>query len=201
MFDSVKIDYRHACAVEPGLLITGIFRRIRVFFRVLFCSYGLQVVISYRFYRWTSSYRGRANALVRYLLGAIALLLHKLLGVMYDINISLDADIEPGLYIGHFGGIHIGRCTIGRWCNINQQVAIGENNVNEINSQITIGDNVWVGAHSTIRSGVTIGNGVTISVGTPVSKDIPSNALVAGASCRILQKEYDNSVLLGLWGK
>lgn len=200
MFEAIKIDYRHACAVEPSLFI-GDLREISVFFRVLFCSYGLQVVVSYRFCRWTSSYRGRAKILVRYLLGAIALTLHKLLEAMYDIHISLDADIEPGLYIGHFGGIHIGPCTLGRWCNINQQVTVGERSFNEMNSHITIGDNVWVGAHSTIGAGVTIGSGVTVSVGTHVSKDIPSNALVAGASCRVLQKEYDNSLLLGLWGK
>lgn len=202
MFDSIKSDYRHACAVEPALLITGMFRKMRIFIRVIFCSYGLQVVISYRFCCWTSSYRGHANVLVRYLLRAIALLLHKLLGTMYNIHISPEADIKPGFYIGHFGGIYIGRCTIGHWCNINQQVVIGEGiDSSQKNMQVTIGDHVWVGAHSIIGSGVTIGNGVTISVGTPVSKDLPSNVLVAGASCRILQKEYDNSVLLGLWGK
>lgn len=201
MFEFIKNDYRHTCSIESSLSSIGLFKGIKRFFRLFFHSYGLQVIISYRFYRWVSNYNGRANILVRYLLRPIAFLQHKVLGFMYDIHISPQADIGWGFYIGHFGGIYIGCCTIGRWCNVNQQVTIGESGVCQKNMQVIIGDHVWVGAHSKIEPGIIIGNGATISVGTPVVKDIPPFSLVAGSSCRVLQQNYDNSFLLGLAGK
>ena len=198
MIESIKVDYHHACLIDSGLSVAGSFGRVRMFYRVFFYSYGLQLMVSYRFCRWTSSCRGSAAVVARYLLRPVALLFHNLLECMYDIHISPSADIAPGLYVGHFGGIRIGPCTIGNWCNVNQQVIIGQDDyVGQENSQISIGDRVWIGAHSKVKPGVTIGNGTTISVGTVVSKDIPDSALVGGASCRVVNKNYDNSLLLG----
>ncbi|SFG22457.1 acyltransferase [Streptococcus equinus] len=54
-----------------------------------------------------------------------------------------------------------------------------KNNIeNFIKSEITIGDNVWVGANSIILKGVEIGNDVVIGAGTIVKCDIPSGSLV-----------------------
>lgn len=189
----------HASVIDTDLLMKGSFPRLRTFLKIFLKSYGLQVIISYRFCRWTSSYQGLFTVIVKTLLRTVAFLLHKLLERMYDIHISLHADIAPGLYIGHFGGIRIGSCAIGYWCNINHQILIGQGeDTDHMNTQIFIGDRVWIGAHSKIDNGVTIGNGATVSVGTFASKDIPPSALVAGSPCRVLQKDYDNSLLLGL---
>ena len=45
---------------------------------------------------------------------------------------------------------------------------------------IFIGNDVWIGGHSTILPGVTIGDGAVIAAGSVVTKDVPSNTLVAG---------------------
>lgn len=45
---------------------------------------------------------------------------------------------------------------------------------------IEIGNDVWIGGHSTILPGVTIGNGAVIAAGSVVTKDVKAMTLVAG---------------------
>lgn len=54
---------------------------------------------------------------------------------------------------------------------------------------ITIGSNVWVGAHSVILPGVSIGDNVIVAAGSIVSKDIPSNSVAMGNPCRIVKSK------------
>ena len=50
---------------------------------------------------------------------------------------------------------------------------------------ITIGNDVWIGGHSTILPGVTIGDGAVIAAGSVVTKDVPARTLVAGNPAKI----------------
>lgn len=52
-----------------------------------------------------------------------------------------------------------------------------------VSAPITIEDNVWIGAHSTICGGVTIGKGSIIGAGSVVNRDIPPNAVAYGVPC------------------
>src|SRR6266511_124503 len=45
---------------------------------------------------------------------------------------------------------------------------------------ITIGNDVWIGAGSTILDGVNIGDGVVVAAGAVVNKDVPAYAIVGG---------------------
>lgn len=53
---------------------------------------------------------------------------------------------------------------------------------------ITIEDDVWIGANSTVCGGVTIGKGSIIGAGSVVNKDIPSGVIAAGNPCRVIRK-------------
>lgn len=53
---------------------------------------------------------------------------------------------------------------------------------------ITIGDNVFIGANSTILYDVHIGNNVIIGAGSLVNKDIPDGVIVAGVPAKVLGK-------------
>lgn len=57
----------------------------------------------------------------------------------------------------------------------------------EFGAPVTIGDNVWIGANTSILSGVTIGDHVVIGAGSVVTKDIPANSLAVGNPCHVVR--------------
>lgn len=56
---------------------------------------------------------------------------------------------------------------------------------------ITIGNNVWIGANTTILPEVSIGDNVIIGANSLVSKNIPSNSIAVGNPCRVIKKKSD----------
>ena len=57
-----------------------------------------------------------------------------------------------------------------------------------INKQpVCIGDDVFIGAHSTILKGVTIGNNAIVGACSLVTKDIPANQIWAGNPARYIR--------------
>ena len=58
----------------------------------------------------------------------------------------------------------------------------------EVAKPIVVGNNVWIGAGSTILAGVTIGDNTVIGAGSVVKKSIPANVVAVGVPCRVLRK-------------
>lgn len=58
----------------------------------------------------------------------------------------------------------------------------------EIAKPVKIGNNVWIGAGSTVLAGVTIGDNSVIGAGSVVKKDIPENSVAVGVPCRVIRK-------------
>ena len=58
--------------------------------------------------------------------------------------------------------------------------------------KVTIGNNVFIGMHTTILKGVTVGSNVIIGAGSLVNKDIPDNCVAAGNPVRVIMslEEY-----------
>ena len=52
---------------------------------------------------------------------------------------------------------------------------------------IVIGNDVWIGGHSTILSGVTIGDGAVIAAGSVVTKDVKPRTLVGGNPAKFIK--------------
>ena len=118
--------------------------------------------------------------------------LQRLTEALYDIRIDPEADIGPGLYIGHFGGVYIGRCRVGRSCAVHQQAKLGAPRL----TGPIIGDHVWIGPHARIAPPARVGDGATILSGAQVDSDIPPRALAGGAPARIIRRDYDNGPLM-----
>ena len=57
--------------------------------------------------------------------------------------------------------------------------------------KVKIGNNVFIGMHTTILKGVTIGNNVIIGANSLVNKDIPDNVVVAGNPARVIMSIDD----------
>lgn len=57
------------------------------------------------------------------------------------------------------------------------------------NKPIRIGNNVWIGANSTILPEVTIGNNVIIGANSVVTSSIPDNVVAVGNPCKVIKKK------------
>lgn len=57
--------------------------------------------------------------------------------------------------------------------------------------KVKIGNNVFIGVHSTILKGVTIGNNVIIGAGSLVNKDVPDNCVVGGVPAKVIMSLDD----------
>ena len=56
-----------------------------------------------------------------------------------------------------------------------------------VESDIRIGNDVWIGANSVITSGVTIGDGAVIAAGSVVTKDVLEYSVVGGVPAKFIK--------------
>ncbi|WP_264213463.1 CatB-related O-acetyltransferase [Leisingera thetidis] len=59
---------------------------------------------------------------------------------------------------------------------------------------VTIGNDVWIGANATLLAGVTIGNGAVIGPNATVAGDVGAYEVWAGNPARLVSKRFDNAV-------
>ncbi len=52
---------------------------------------------------------------------------------------------------------------------------------------IDIGNDVWIGAKSTILAGVSIGDGAVVAAGSVVNKNVEANAIVGGVPAKLIK--------------
>jgi serine O-acetyltransferase len=156
---------------------------------------GLQALVAYRLGRWLKRHARQPFVWpLALLLFPLFILLQACVRGAYDIQLGLDADIGPGLYIGHLGGIRLAACTLGRRCAIQQEVRLLPAAKGERGPEI--GDEVWIGAHACITGPLTVGAGATISAGSVVTADVAPRCLVLGDPARVIRWDFDNSSFL-----
>lgn len=94
--------------------------------------------------------------------------------------------------------IDTGRVKIGDNCQFAPNVGIytaghpvhpaTRNTLYEYGFDITIGDNVWIGANTVVLPGVTIGSNTVIGAGSVVNRSIPEWSVAAGNPCRVIRQ-------------
>jgi serine O-acetyltransferase len=134
-------------------------------------------------------------------LGALAYLARKLMEIVTGICIPARCQIGEGLYIGHFGAIILpthGR--IGHNCSFAQNVTIGLAGTGENRGAPTIGDRVFVAAHSVVVGKITIGDDAMICAGSVVTRSVPPRGVVMGNPARVVSYEgsFDHVMYEGM---
>jgi serine O-acetyltransferase len=134
------------------------------------------LALRHRGFRATTLYRLGRTAQQRKmpLLGPIIM---RLMHHLCHCEISLNAEIAPGLLLPHPMGIIIGEdVRIGRDCTIQQHVTLGGNYWREINGRQKpiLGRGVAVSAGAVIAGPVTVGDRARIGANAVVTRDVPA---------------------------
>jgi maltose O-acetyltransferase len=101
--------------------------------------------------------------------------------------------VNYGTSISAMALVDIGeRCQIGTYC------MIMDNDFHRLEPDrrlerppsrpIVLEDNVWIGGHSIVISGVRIGADSVVGAGSVVTKDVPPRTVVAGVPARVIRE-------------
>ena len=96
-------------------------------------------------------------------------------GTAISTSAKLDKTNPQGIHIGKYSVITFGAAILTH------------DYVNNLNRDVRIGDNCFIGAHSIILPGVTIGDGCIVAAAAVVARDVPPGSLVAGNPARIVE--------------
>ena len=177
MFEHIQADMRRY--YKPGAPFIARTRAL--------LSHGFIATLVYRYGRWTRRVQPR-------LLGLVLRLPYYPMAWLRDwfagINISTNADIGPGLYIAHYGAIFL-HGHMGANCSVGQCVTIGFKGANKSTNPPRLGNNVYVGTSAVIVGDITIGDDVIIGANTTVVKDVPARHRVVSAAVRVEKLEPD----------
>jgi len=109
----------------------------------------------------------------------------------YGISFGKHCSINSGAILDGRGGITIGDCVmIGPHSYIASSSHTYDNTSIPMTSRghfmkpVTIKNDVWIGANTTILGGVTIGKGVIVGAGAVVTKDVPDYTIVGGVPAK-----------------
>ena len=98
-----------------------------------------------------------------------------------------NAQIKKDSKVGHL--TYVGDAEVGENVNIGcGTVFVNYDGKNKHRS--IIGDNVFLGCHTSIVSPVTIGNGAFTAAGSTITKDVPENSLAIARETQVNKEQY-----------
>lgn len=74
------------------------------------------------------------------------------------------------------------------------RVNFSQNEYNPYKETI-IGNDVWIGTHCLVKSGVTIADGAVIGMGSVVTKDVGPYEIWAGNPAKLIRKRFDDETI------
>jgi serine O-acetyltransferase len=141
---------------------------------------GFRYTVLLRLYSWARTRRW-CSAGVRQLI--VVFLYHY--SIRFGIDVSRDARIGSGFYIGHFGGIFVpGGAVIGNNCNLSHDVTFAEVNRGDRAGSAILGNNVYIAPGAKIIGRVQIGDEAAIGANAVVVNDVAPHTTVGGIPAR-----------------
>lgn len=108
----------------------------------------------------------------------------------YGLEISPNASIGRGLYLGHPYNITVaGDVSLGDNVNLHKGCTVGRENRGKREGCPTIGNCVAIGINATVIGNITIGDDVMIAPNSFVNFDVPDHSVVIGNPGVIHYKE------------
>jgi serine O-acetyltransferase len=99
---------------------------------------------------------------------------------VYGINISPRAELGPGVYIAHHGGIVLGAIRTGPNCNIGHGVTLGSNGPGRRSGGPQLGARVQVGPGAKVFGPVELGDDAVVGANSVVTRPVPARGVAVG---------------------
>ena len=163
----LKQDLQRAYSIAKGSRARRIFECLR--------SPGVQAVVIFRTGQWLRS----KPLIVRLLLGPFVGMQRHRIRFKWGIDIGPEAQIGPGFYIWHYGGIFIaGDVVAGSCFTITHDITLGYSQARNILGFPVIGNNVFIAPGAKLAGNIKIGDNAKIGANAVVEKNVPDNAVV-----------------------
>lgn len=105
-------------------------------------------------------------------------------------RIKIGSHVIFGPYVVIIGGNHV-TSTVGKFI-----YDVRDQYPPELNQEVIIEDDVWIGTRAVILTGVTVGRGSIIAAGAVVVKDVPAYSIVAGVPAKVVKFRWDVETIL-----
>jgi serine O-acetyltransferase len=175
MLENVRADLLRV--VDPGARHADTRWDTKVAVLGFLDALGAWAVVEYRFRRWVRTLPLPA----RLALKPVSMLTRKLMEIVAGISISTDAQLGPGLFIVHFGGVFIGPGVVaGEDLTLSQGVTIGI----EKGGSPTLGDWVYLAPGAKVFGPIAMGDLSAAGANAVVTKDVPAHVTVGGVPAK-----------------
>jgi len=150
------------------------------------CTAATDALLYFKGFQALQAHRA-AHALWRSGRRTLAHYLQSQVSEKFQIDIHPGAVIGPGAFIDHGHAIVVGETArIGANVSMLHQVTLGGSGTKDRQRHPIIGDNVLIGAGTSILGPVQVGNGVQIGACSLVLQDIPAFSVAVGVPAKIL---------------
>ena len=152
---------------------------------------GLWATAEYRFGHWV---RREAPGWSKPALVPISAFTRLIAQILTGIALNPSAEIGPGLYIGHFGGIVLnGRVRMGAGCTLSPGVILGQD-VNPPFGVPIVGRGVYFAPGAKVFGDIRIGDHVAIGANAVVRESLPDRAIAVGVPARVVRIQEPDEV-------
>jgi len=175
MLDYLRSDIKSVFERDPAA---------RNLIEVLICYPGLHALIIHRF----------SHKLYRAKIPFIPRLISHMGRYITGVEIHPGAQIGKRFFIDHGMGIVIGETTeIGDNVTLYQGVTLGGTGKHVGKRHPTIGNNVVVGANSTVLGPILVGNDSRIGANSVIVRDVPHDSTVVGVPGRVVRHKGERT--------